>query len=48
MKKLADELGISSVITDETLKRIEKNLGKILLEYLRNPDIRSEIYSTRN
>jgi hypothetical protein len=27
MKKLADELGISSVITDETLKRIEKNLG---------------------
>jgi len=27
MKKLADELGISSVINDETLKRIEKNLS---------------------
>jgi len=27
MKKLADELGISSVINDETLKRIEKNLN---------------------
>jgi hypothetical protein len=27
MKKLADELGISSVINEETLKRIEKNLS---------------------